>query len=197
MPAAPSRSERGRSASAAEALSPDRILEVGLGFWAAKTLLSAVDLDLFSELAKRPATAEVLRARLGLHPRSARDFFDALVALGMLEREAGVYRNTPATDLFLDRAKPSYEGGILAMANTRLYPFWGALTEGLRTGRPQNEAKAGGDFFAALYQDPATLKEFAHAMTGLSMGCAIAERFPWRQYATFIDVGTAEGNLPV
>ena len=64
----------------------------------------------------------------------ARDFFDALVALGMLERNAGRYSNTPATDLFLDPAKPSYMGGILEMANARLYPFWGSLTEGLRTG---------------------------------------------------------------
>lgn len=132
-------------------LSPDRILELGLGFWGSKTLLSAVELGLFSELAKQPAMAEELRERLGLHKRSARDFFDALVALGMLEREAGIYKNTPVTDFFLDRAKPSDIGGILEMANTRLYPFWGSLTEGLRTGRPQNEAKTGGDFFAALY----------------------------------------------
>ena len=41
------------------------------------------------------------------------------------------------------------------MANARLYPFWGSLTEGLRTGEPQNEAKAAAsDFFAALYADP-------------------------------------------
>lgn len=183
----------------AAALSPDRILELGFGFWTSKTLLSAIELGLFTELARQPATADELRERLNLHPRAARDFFDALVALGILERDGAVYRNTPATDLFLDRAKPSYMGGILEMANARLYHFWGDLTEGLRTGRPQNEAKSGGDFFTVLYQDPARLKEFAHAMTGLSMGSAIAiaERFPWQQYRTFMDVGTAEGNLPV
>ena len=114
---------------------------------ASKTLLSAVELGLFSALAEAgPLGAEELRERLGLHPRSARDFFDALVALEMLERDdGGRYANTPATDLFLDRAKPSYVGGILEMSNARLYPFWGSLTEGLRTGQPQNEAKAGGD----------------------------------------------------
>ena len=64
-----------------------------------------------------PLEGEALRERLGLHPRSATDFFDALVALGMLEREDGRYANTPATELFLDRAKPSYVGGILEMAN--------------------------------------------------------------------------------
>jgi hypothetical protein len=35
----------------------------------------------------------------------------------MLERENGVYRNTTDTDVFLDRAKPSYIGGIPEMFN--------------------------------------------------------------------------------
>jgi len=124
--------------------SPDRILELGLGFWGSKTLLSAVELGLFTELAREPATAEELRDRLGLHPRSYRDVFGALVTLAMLERDGGVYRNTPATDFFLDRAKPSYMGGILEMANARLYTFWGSLTEGLRTGKPRTRPRLAG-----------------------------------------------------
>jgi hypothetical protein len=177
----------------------DYILQLGLGFWASKAVLSAVELGVFTELAKAPATLEELRPRLGLASRASRDFLDALVALRMLEREEGVYRNTPDTDFFLDRDKPSYAGGMLEMANARLYPFWGSLTEGLQTGKPQNEAKTGGDFFAALYREDAALRHFAHAMTGLSMGpaVAIAEKFPWQDYQTFVDVGTAEGNLPV
>lgn len=179
--------------------SPEGILQLGFGFWASKTLLSAVELGVFTELAKEPLSAETLRKRLGLHSRSAHDFFDALVALGMLRRDGETYANNPATDLFLDRNKPSFIGGILEMANARLYSFWASLTEGLRTGQPQNEAKSGGDFFAALYADPARLKEFAHAMTGLSMGSAmvITEKFPWQKYKTFMDIGTAEGGLPV
>jgi hypothetical protein len=92
-------------------------------------------------LAKGSLDFETLSERLMLHPRSARDFLDALVALGMLERDGDRYSNTSETDLFLDRAKPSYVGGVLEMANARLYPFWGSLTEALRTGQPQNEAK--------------------------------------------------------
>jgi hypothetical protein len=114
---------------------PEAIMKLGSAFWGSKTLLSAVELGLFSELAASgPLAAEGLRDRLGLHERSARDFFDALVALGMLEREDGVYRNTPATELFLDRAKPSYVGGMLEMQNARLFGFWNSLTEPLRSG---------------------------------------------------------------
>src|SRR5829696_4352880 len=115
-------------------LTPDRILQLGLGFWGAKTLLSAVELGVFTELAQGPTDLHVLTARLGLHPRSARDFLDALVSLGMLERSGEIYSNTPETDHYLDRAKPSYAGGILEMTNARLYGFWGSLTEALLTG---------------------------------------------------------------
>ncbi|MCC2669465.1 MAG: O-methyltransferase family 2 [Armatimonadetes bacterium] len=183
-----------------EGPTPERIMQLGLGFWGSKAFLSAVELGVFTELAEGPLALEPLTARLGLHARSARDFFDTLVALGMLEREAGVYRNTPETDLFLDRRKPSYIGGILEMGNARLYGFWGSLTEALRTGEPQNEAKHGGPSpFDVLYADPARLRQFLGAMTGISIGTAraIAQRFPWARYRSFVDVGCAQGCLPV
>jgi hypothetical protein len=180
---------------------PEGILQLGLGFWGSKTLLSAVELGLFTELAKEDSLdEETLSERLMLHPRSARDFLDALVALGMLERNGDHYANTEETDLFLDRVKPSYVGGILEMANARLYPFWGSLTEALRTGQLQNEAKGGGEnFFAAIYADPARLRSFLEAMSGISLGAAmaIANKFPWDRYETFVDVGAAQGGLPV
>jgi hypothetical protein len=178
---------------------PDAIMQLGLAFWGSKALLSAVELDVFSTLARGPLPTETLTAKLGLQARGTADWLDALVSLGMLERTGGEYANTAATGLFLDRAKPSYIGGMLEMANARLYPFWGSLTEALRTGRPQNEAKAGEDFFAALYQDPGRLRQFLHAMTGLSLGAAhaIAGKFPWDRYHTVIDIGAAEGGVPV
>jgi O-methyltransferase domain/Dimerisation domain len=179
---------------------PERILQTGLAFWGSKVLLSAIEVGLFTELGKGAERFEPLRGRLGLHPRSARDFLDALVALGFLERTGDAYSNTIETDLFLDRRKPSYIGGFLEMANDRLYPFWGGLTEGLRTGLPQNEIKSGGPgLFEALYADPARLKQFLAAMTGLSRGAnlMIARKFPWKDYRTFADVGTAQGDLAV
>jgi hypothetical protein len=178
---------------------PEQIIQLGLAFWGSKTLLSAVELGLFAQLSGGPRKGDELAAALGLHQRSWRDFFDALVALGMLERDDGTYRNTRETDLFLDPAKPSYIGGLLEMANARLYPFWGSLTEGLRTGELQNEARQGGDFFNELYKDPERLKQFLHAMTGLSAGAhaGIAAKFDWSRYGTFVDVGCAEGGLPV
>jgi O-methyltransferase domain/Dimerisation domain len=181
------------------AVTPANIFKLGFGFWESKTLLSAVELGLFTELAKGAADLNTLSRRLGLHDRSARDFLDALVALKLLDQQDGLYSNMADTDLFLDRAKPSYVGGLLEMANARLYESWGSLTEALKTGRNQNEAKKSGDVFAELYADPARLRLFLAAMSGVSLGAAqaIAAKFPWQDYKTFVDIGTAQGMVPV
>jgi Dimerisation domain len=68
-------------------LTPEEIMQLGLGFWGSKTLLSAIELGLFTELAKGPLHANDIENRLKLHPRSVRDFLDALVALHMLDRD--------------------------------------------------------------------------------------------------------------
>src|SRR6185369_10652535 len=167
-------------------------------------LLSAIELDLFTHLAQGPLDAPAIRQRLSLHPRSTTDFLDALVSLGVLERSgAGPtarYANTPDTAFFLDKSKPSYAGGILEMSNARLYPFWGSLTTALKTGQPQNEASRGhAGLFETLYADPQRLRLFLAGMTGISMGAAvaIAQKFPWKNYKTFADVGGAQGAVPV
>lgn len=184
--------------NAAAAVSPDHILQIGFGFWASKTLISAVEMEVFTELAKGPEDLDTLSGRLGIHLRSARDFFDALVALGFLERYNGKYSNTASSDVFLDKHKPSYIGGSLEMASRRLFQHWSHLTTALRTGKPQNESTQGEpDVFAAVYADPERLKSFLRAMTGISHGAnmAIAAKFPWSRYNTVVDAGPAQGDL--
>jgi hypothetical protein len=148
-------------------ISPSRILQTGLAFWDAKVLLSAVEMELFTDLAKHPGNIEAVQGRMGLHPRSASDFLDALVALGFLQRADGVYSNTPETELFLDKNKPSYIGGILEMANSRLFPFWSRLTIALRTGEPQNETRDGHDrSIASRAYRQSTIERHTHAHRG-------------------------------
>jgi hypothetical protein len=181
---------------------PARILETGMAFWSSKTLLSAVELGLFSLIGDRAMTGAEIERRLGLHPRATFDFLDALVAAGMLHRQGdgqdARYSNTDETAAFLDRASPTYVGGILEMANARLYPFWADLTEALRTGRPQNEVKrTGRPMFDALYADPAQLEQFMDAMTGVSLANfeSFAAKFDFSPYRSMADVGGATGQL--
>jgi hypothetical protein len=188
--------------AAAAAPSPARILETGMSFWASKALLSAVELRLFTVLGEGPLSAAELEDELGLHPRATRDFLDALVALGMLERSGdgagALYGNTREAALFLDKGSPSYVGGILEMANDRLYPFWADLTPALLTGRPQNEIKhSGKPMFDELYAEPKRLEQFMDAMTGVSRANfqAFAERFDFTPYETMADIGGATGLL--
>ncbi len=186
--------------------SPELILQTGMAFFPAKVLLSAVKLDLFTELAGGPLGGAEIQRRLKLHPRGLYDFLDALVALKFLDREGmldtATYRNTVDTGTFLDRQKPSYVGGILEMGNDRLYPAWGNLAEALRTGEPQNEIKDevdGEDIFNAMYQDPVRLEQFMQAMAGVQMGnfFALVESFDFSRFKTLCDVGGASAALSV
>ena len=177
-------------------------MEVGMAFWPAKVLLSAIELGLFSELGSTSMTGAELQAALRLHPRANPDFFDTLVALRFLEREGdgaeARYRNTVETARFLDRRSPHFMGGFLEMSNARLYGFWGDLTEGLRTGTPQNEIKhTGASMFAELYSKPERLEQFMDAMSGISAANfqAFAEKFDFSRYRTVCDVGGATGQL--
>ena len=186
----------------APAPDPGLIMQIGMGFWPSKTLLSAVELGLFTALAPAPLTGPEVAELLEIRSRALYDFLDGLVALGLLERDGSgvqaLYRNTPETALFLDRNGPAYIGGILEMANARLYGFWGGLTEALQTGRPQNEIKQSGhSMFEELYSDPARLEQFMQAMVGVSMGNfhALAEKFDFSGYQSVCDVGGATGQL--
>jgi hypothetical protein len=183
-------------------LDPSHIMQVGLGFWPSKTMLSAVELELFTQLGAESMTGEEIGEQLDLHPRGIYDFLDTLVALKLLERdgdgEQGRYRNRAESAAFLDKGSPLYIGGILEMANARLYPFWGDLTEALQTGKPQNEIKqTGKPMFDELYSDPARLEQFMSAMQGVSLGNfqALAEKFDFSKYKTMCDVGGATGVL--
>src|SRR5215475_9054789 len=100
---------------------PDRILQLGYAFREAKVLLCAVEFDVFSTLAGKSLTWNELADSISMHPRGARDFFDALVALELLDVDAhGRYRNSEDAALFLDRAKPGYVGDSLVHLDVRM-----------------------------------------------------------------------------
>jgi precorrin-6B methylase 2 len=185
-------------------INPSKIMQVGMGFWASKTLLTAVHMGLFTHLANSELSGDQIQEKLGLHSRSLYDFLDTLVALGFLERkgikENAVYSNAADSDLFLDKNKMSYIGGILEMSNNRLYPFWNDLEGALKTGNPQNETKNGGSsVFEAIYADPDKLKEFLHAMGGVQAGnfMHFAKTFDFSNYQTLCDIGGSGANLSI
>ena len=186
---------------------PEMIMRIGTGFWTSKVLLAAVHFELFTRLAeKKSMSASEIKSMLkfGCTDRHLYDFLDTLTSLGFLQRdgllETARYSNGKDTDVFLDKNKPSYIGGLLAMLNNRLYQFWGTLEEGLLTGGAQNEMKGGGDnAFAEIYKTPEKLNEFLNAMSGIQMGnfIAFAKQFDFSKFKTLTDAGGASGLLSI
>ena len=189
---------------------PSKIMQIGMGFWASTAMLGAVRFEVFTLLAAGSKTGKQIKEQLGLKTtdRHIYDWLDVLTSFGFLERQGvednAVYSNAADTDAFLDKKKSSYIGGILEMANNRLYQFWGNLEEGLLTGKPQNESKAADDndnmeFFSELYKEPVKLQEFMNAMSGIQMGnfMTLVNKFDFSQYKTLLDVGGADGWLSI
>jgi len=188
---------------------PSKIMQIGMGYWASKALLAAVKFGLFTRLASTKLTGKEIKKQLslGTSDRHVYDWLDVLVSFGFLQRDGimgtSVYSNSMDTEIFLDKNKPSYIGGILEMGNNRLYRFWGDLEEGLLTGKPQNEAKQTAEgnmsFFMQLYQQPEKLQEFMDAMSGIQIGnfMTLAKKFDFSKYKTLLDVGGADGLLSI
>ncbi len=186
-------------------VSPEHIMKIGMGFFASKTLLTAVNIGLFTQLAAKPQSAVEIKEKTGLNDRSYLDFLDTLVALGFLGREGlgpdAVYYCTEETSFFLDRNKKSYIGGILEMGNNRLFKYWDDLEEGLKTGLPQNELKQNGteNIFDKIYSSFDSLNNFLRAMSAVQSGAFIsfAKQFDFSGYSTFCDAGGGNGSLCV
>lgn len=183
---------------------PENILKIGSSFMACKVLLAAVDFQIFTKLAAHPdQKAKALKSQLnlGCTDRHFFDFLDTLTGFGFLNRtgilEEAVYSNSLDTEVFLDKNKPSYIGGILEMMNKRLYGFWENLEEGLKTGTPQNEAKNGVNIFEEIYQDPEILENFVNGMTGVQLGnfMTFSKKFDFSPYKTLTDAGGSAAYL--
>lgn len=178
---------------------PDRIMEIGHAFRASKALLTAVELGVFTALAGGPLDVDAIRRRVDIHERGARDFLDALVALGLLDRHLdGRYANTPDGGVYLDSSKPTYIGGILERLNADQYSVWNSLTPAIRTGAPQT-GKSMVNNFAPLYADATTRDLYVRTMTARTqpVAKALATKLPWENHRSLIDIGTSQGCLPV
>ncbi|MEV0381360.1 methyltransferase [Nonomuraea sp. NPDC050643] len=168
------------------------VVRTARSYWAAKVLLSAVELGLFKKLEKGAATdADILRD-CGIHARAGHDFLDALVGLGFLEREGKSYRNAPSADRYLAAGPDSLEG-LMRLLSAH-FSVWSDLTGLLRDGGQRTNV---GRDFKKLYEDPEALERFMAVMDGASaeIGPALASGYDWAARASFVDLGGARGNV--
>jgi hypothetical protein len=165
-------------------LTPTALMQISTGFWAFNTLAAAHELDLITRLAgSTELTAEELAGELGIEVRPAEMLLTACASLGLLERGANGYRNTPLSEQFLVRRAPYYFGGLVTMFDRRLYPGWGKLTDAIRTNRPTTwDPERERSLFEA--EDPVVLETFWEAMHSVSS-------FTARVLGEAVDLGSA------
>jgi hypothetical protein len=182
--------------------SPQNIFTVGYSYIAARALFSANELGVFTALAEEPRSGDTLVRALDLHPRGAKALLDTLVSLGLLDREGeDLYRNTPEGDRFLVKGRADYAGGLLDLLGGHVWHNVNGLTDTIRTGREQSKSRdtENGNVFDELYGNEELLKTFVTAMSALSIepSHALTTAFPWHDYRSVVDIGTAEGRFPV
>lgn len=169
------------------------LLQMAADYYKWRTVLFAIELDLFSGLIETPMTRARIRDRFGIAERGVRDFLDALVSLGLLERQGETYRTAPLAARFLDTEKTAYLGRFLEQADAR----WSRVGEGLLSGEPQNGARRGAGMFTQQHRSLPAWRAYYGGMDALNgpSGRALVDAFEWSGVKRVTDVGGARGNV--
>ena len=177
--------EGSATAASPPSVGPDRIFEIATGFMATKHLFAASELGLFEALAEEPASLDDLAARLGISRRTARISADAMTALGFLDRDHDLYRNSDLAAMFLAGRTPADLRPFLRFFDQISYPAWTALAETLRSGpRPP------------IALDEARQEVFSAGVAAITAGPAqaLTTAYDFARHQRLLDVGGGDGN---
>jgi SAM-dependent methyltransferase len=115
-------------------LVPLPLAETQFAYLLARTIMAAVEVDLFEALAGGPLDEAVLAARCGTQPGPTRALLRALVAAGYLRQRGGRYANTRKTTRWLLRDSPKSMRDKMLFQGVE-YDLVRHYAEYLRTGR--------------------------------------------------------------
>ncbi len=114
--------------------SPESLDSIASGYRAAQILFTANRLRLFPTLGKKACSAEHLALILNTSERGMRILCNALVSIGLLEKEKKNYRNSAIALEYLIPEQPKSQVAMMYHANT-LYERWGKLFYAVKTGK--------------------------------------------------------------
>lgn len=160
-------------------------------YWEAKIFLTSVKLDLYTPLADGPMTAAQLAHALKAHPDALGRLLDALVAIGLLNREGDAYSNQPELAEFLVKTSRFYMGELMLLQDAE-WDHWGKLEEIVKTGR----APVKDNIFMNRPALGETVSRVLHRMAN-RVAPALAEKFDLSAYKTFMDVGGGGGAFSI
>jgi len=182
------------TSSAAQALT--KLATIAFGFAHSQALLSAYELGVFEALADGAITCDELAKQVQVRPTACRRLLMALVSLDLVEHNDGLFRNSELGQFCSSRSTVNL--GAVAKINP-FYHMFEYLSDALREYSPRWQQALGTtpqDAFAALYADPARLREFAQLMNAFSVpqGQLIAECFDFAPHTCVMDVAGGPGG---
>lgn len=93
-------------------VSPEPLVQMLLGLQVTAIVQAGLQLGVFDQIAAGKNQAATIAVAIDADERGSGILLDALTALGLLERDADVYRLSPLADAFLVSNRPAYLGGM-------------------------------------------------------------------------------------
>jgi hypothetical protein len=174
-------------------VSPAPLLQIAIGFMAAKHLFVANELGVFARLASGPASLPALAEALATPERTLRIVVDAMVALGLLERAGAEYRNSPVAGAYLAGTTPADLRPFLRLLDQICYPRW----QGLESVVRGHESALIGETAFEQNLPPEKAGIFSAGVAALTAGSAraLAEKYDFSGHQRVLDVGGGNGSF--
>jgi 2-polyprenyl-3-methyl-5-hydroxy-6-metoxy-1,4-benzoquinol methylase len=131
---------------------PIKISQLLNGTWAIQALRSSLELKIFDQLEQAEQAASAIASALKADKRATEILLDALVAIGLLQKNSNKYSLTEESRTYLLSTSPLYIGSYVILNQDR-ESAWRQLSDVVRTGTPLdhvNEDKRAQEFFPAL-----------------------------------------------
>jgi len=127
--------EKFRNAQAARekaGMLPDKLDQMICSYMPSRCILTALELDIFAAVANG-ANAEQIGAKVNANARAVGMLLNALVAIGLLHKNSGIYTNTPeSARYFVQGSKDNQRDGLLHFAD--IWHRWSTMTDAVRRG---------------------------------------------------------------
>jgi SAM-dependent methyltransferase len=114
-------------------MNPNTIREFAASFQKSRILLSAFELDLFTNIIESGTTSIQIAENLHLNLHACERLLNALVSLGFLTKQDDLFFNTPDGYTYLSKKGSDYLGGM--MHTNHLWNTWSNLTQVVKTGK--------------------------------------------------------------
>ncbi len=113
-------------------INQQQIIDLAREFQRSRVLLTAVELDVFTNLGEGEQSAAQLAETVSADAKGVERLLNALVSLGYLHKEGNCFANTPVGQRFLNQKSPEFIWRLKHAVNQ--WHSWSTLTEAVKEG---------------------------------------------------------------